>query len=106
MFSSDNGPWYQGSAGRLRGRKGSTYEGGVREPFIARWQGRIPKGRTSNALASTMDVFPTVTRLCGASLPLKPLDGIDIWPFLTAEKHSIDGPPLLYFNVWHLQCAR
>src|SRR5262249_45585014 len=42
MFSSDNGPWYQGSAGNLRGRKGSTYEGGVREPFIARFPGQIP----------------------------------------------------------------
>ena len=44
MFSSDNGPWYQGSPGQLRGRKGSTYEGGVREPFLARFPGRIPRG--------------------------------------------------------------
>jgi len=43
LFSSDNGPWFQGSPGRLRGRKGSTYEGGVREPFLARWTGQIPK---------------------------------------------------------------
>ncbi len=46
MLSSDNGPWYQGSPGRLRGRKGMTYEGGVREPFLARFPGRIPKGST------------------------------------------------------------
>ena len=53
-----------------------------------------------------MDVLPTVTRLCGAALPAKPLDGIDIWPLLDGEKESIDRPPLLYFDNWDLQCAR
>ena len=106
MFSSDNGPWYQGSPGKLRGRKATTYEGGVREPFIARWPGRIPRGRVSDALASMMDVFPTVARLCGGALPSKPLDGIDIWPLLSGEKKSIEREPLLYFDNWDLQCAR
>lgn len=106
MFSSDNGPWYQGSPGKLRGRKNSTYEGGVREPFIARWPGKIHGGRVSNALASMMDVFPTVTRLCNGRLPGKPLDGIDIWPLLTGQQNEISRPPLLYFNLWNLQCAR
>lgn len=106
LFTSDNGPWYQGSPGKLRGRKDTTYEGGVREPFIARWPGRIPKGKIADGLASMMDIFPTVARLCGAPLPHKPLDGIDIWPLLTAEKTSIERPPLLYFNNWDLQCAR
>ena len=55
--------------GKLRGRKNTTYEGGIREPFIARWTGKIPAGRVSNALASMMDVFPTVTKLCGGALP-------------------------------------
>lgn len=106
MFSSDNGPWYQGSPGKLRGRKNTTYEGGVREPFLARWTGSIPAGRTVNGLASMLDVFPTVTRLCGAALPAKPLDGIDIWPLLHGEKDSIERAPLLYFDNWDLQCAR
>ena len=106
MFSSDNGPWYQGSPGKLRGRKNTTYEGGIREPFLARWRGVLPVGRTSNALASMLDIFPTVTRLCGGKLPSKPLDGIDIWPLLDGEKDSIDRPPLLYFDNWDLQCAR
>lgn len=83
MFSSDNGPWYQGSPGRLRGRKGSTYEGGVREPFIARFPGRIPKGTVSRGVAWTIDILPTLARLCSAPLPERPLDGIDIWPLLT-----------------------
>lgn len=106
MFSSDNGPWYQGSPGRLRGRKGSTYEGGIREPFIARWSGHIPKGRVTNALASMMDIFPTVAKLCGGKLPAKPLDGVDIWPLLTGQKTSVERKTLLYFSNWDLQCAR
>jgi arylsulfatase A len=106
MFSSDNGPWYQGSPGKLRGRKGTTYEGGVREPFIARWRGRIPAGRVVNGVASMMDVFPTVARLCGSAMPSKPLDGIDIWPMLHGDSQSIERPPLLYFDNWDLQCAR
>lgn len=106
MFSSDNGPWYQGSPGLLRGRKDSTYEGGVREPFIARWPGKIPAGRVSNALGSMMDVFPTVTKLCNAQMPSKPLDGMDIWPLLEGRAASLERPPLLYFNNWNLQCAR
>jgi arylsulfatase A len=106
MFSSDNGPWYQGSPGKLRGRKNTTYEGGVREPFIARWPKHIPKGRVSDAVCSMMDVFPTVAKLCGAVLPEKPLDGLDIWPILTGRKQQLDRDPLLYFNVWDLQCAR
>jgi len=106
MFSSDNGPWYQGSPGKLRGRKSTTYEGGVREPFIARWTGRIPMGRVANALASMMDIFPTVARLCSGAMPAKPLDGIDIWPLLHGDTESIERPPLLYFDGWDLQCAR
>lgn len=106
MFSSDNGPWYQGSAGKLRGRKNTTYEGGVREPFIAWWPGRISGGRVCDALVSMMDIFPTVARLCGGKLPAKLLDGIDVWPLLAGEKQAIDRPPLLYFDNWDLQCVR
>ena len=106
LFTSDNGPWYQGSPGKLRGRKNTTYEGGVREPFIAAWPGRIPKGRVCNGLASMLDLLPTVVRLCGAALPSKPLDGIDIWPLLSGQKESIEREVLLYFDNWDLQCAR
>ncbi len=106
LFSSDNGPWFQGSPGKLRGRKTTTYEGGVREPFIARWPGQIPAGQVCDAVASLMDVFPTVTRLCGGKLPAKPIDGIDIWPLLSGQVKSIDREVLLYFDNWDLQCAK
>lgn len=106
MFSSDNGPWYQGSPGRLRGRKGTTYEGGVREPFIARFPGRIPARSVCKGVSSTMDILPTLARLCSAALPPKPLDGIDIWPMLSGQKQEIEREALLYFDDWHVQCAR
>ncbi len=106
LFSSDNGPWYQGSPGRLRGRKGSTWEGGVRVPFLARWPGRIPRARVSQALTSMMDVVPTFLKLAGAAPPPKPLDGIDIWPLLSGQRQELEREALLYFDNIHLQCAR
>jgi arylsulfatase len=106
MFSSDNGPWFQGSPGTLRGRKGMTYEGGVREPFLARWPGRIPKGLVSKGVAGTVDILPTLARLCDAPLPSQPLDGIDIWPLLTGKAPQLEREILLYFDGWNVQCAR
>ena len=106
MFTSDNGPWYQGSAGRLRGRKGDTWEGGMREPFIARMPGRIPAGGVSDAVGSLLDIFPTMAKLAGAPLPELPLDGVDLWPAFTGEQATIDRDVLLYFDHWDIQCAR
>lgn len=87
FFTSDNGPWRTqgargGSAGLLRGGKGSTWEGGVREPGIAWWPGRIQPGLTS-ALGSTLDLLPTLVALAGGELPQdRPLDGYDLGPVL------------------------
>jgi arylsulfatase len=106
LFTSDNGPWYQGSAGRLRGRKGETWEGGVRVPFIARCPSRIPAGLVSRAVVSAMDIHPTLTRLSGAALPDRPVDGVDIWPLLSGEKEQVERDLLLYFDYWNMQCAR
>ena len=106
MFSSDNGPWYQGSPGKLRGRKGSTYEGGVREPFIVRFPGKVPAGRVNDSISSMMDVFPTVAKLTGAPLPPKPLDGVDAWPVWTGSRPAVERDALLYFDYVYLQCAR
>lgn len=107
IFSSDNGPWYQGSAGPLRGRKGMTWEGGVRVPCIMRMPGRIPKGRVTDSLTSTLDILPTVAQLCGAAMPTKPIDGINLWPLLSSKTKAIERPDvLLYFDAEFLQCAR
>jgi arylsulfatase A len=106
IFSSDNGPWWQGSQGKLRGRKGETYEGGMREPFIARFPGAIPAGLVSSGVASTMDIFPTVARLAGATLSGNALDGVDIWPLLTGQQDALDRDVFLYFDDVFIQCAR
>ncbi|MGH9721699.1 MAG: sulfatase-like hydrolase/transferase [Bryobacteraceae bacterium] len=106
LFSSDNGPWFVGSPGRLRGRKGMTYEGGVREPFLARLPGRIPKGRVCSGVASALDIFPTIANLCGAVPSKNAVDGIDIWPLLSGQKTELERELLLYFDNVHLQCAR
>ncbi|MBT5927103.1 MAG: sulfatase [Verrucomicrobia bacterium] len=84
FFTSDNGPWLTqgpagGTAGLLREGKGSTWEGGMREPAIAWWPGKIKEGSVSSELASTLDLFPTFLNLAGGS-PLKDLeiDGHDM----------------------------
>lgn len=90
LFTSDNGPWlsygdHAGSAGPLREGKGTTFEGGVREPTIARWPGHVPAGTTCSEFASTIDVLPTIGRLIGARLPDHRIDGLDISPLLLGE---------------------
>lgn len=122
IFTSDNGPWTNmpsrmlvndrvrltdaGSAGPFRGSKGTTWEGGVRVPFIARWKGRIEPGLVSADIASALDILPTVARLTGAALPTDlQLDGLDIGPVLDG-----DGPSprqdLFYFNEGRLEALR
>jgi arylsulfatase len=106
VVTSDNGPWFQGSPGRLRGRKGETYEGGMREPFVAYMPGTIPAGLVSPGVASMLDLLPTFTSIAGAPLPSAPLDGMNIWPLLTGAQHSVSRDLLLYFDDWNVQCAR
>jgi arylsulfatase len=104
LFSSDNGPWYQGTPGPLRGRKGMTWEGGVRVPFIARQPGTVKPG-ASDTLVSLMDVMPTVAAHCGAELKSR-VDGMDIGAILRGTKKQVERDVLLYFDAWNLQCVR
>ena len=102
IFSSDNGPWlsygnHAGSTGPLREGKGTTFEGGVRVPFLARWPGHIPRGLVCREPAMTIDVLPTVARLLGADLPPHPIDGRDIWPLLSGAKDAKSPHEALYF---------
>jgi uncharacterized sulfatase len=83
VFTSDNGPWFGGSTGGLRGMKGSTYEGGFRVPCIARWPGRLPAGQTRDQLAVTMDLFATALAAAGVEPPAdRTIDGQNLLPVL------------------------
>ena len=84
IFTSDNGPWGWanvdgGSSGLLKGNKGSVYEGGYRVPAIAWMPGTIKKGTVSTALASTLDLYPTLIAMTGNEISSKEeLDGLNI----------------------------
>ncbi|MEM6722752.1 MAG: sulfatase [Bacteroidota bacterium] len=81
LFTSDNGPWFKGSAGDFRGRKGQSYEGGFRVPFIAKWPDRIPAGTTCDAAVMNFDVFPTLLDIAGLENPSdRIIDGKDLQP--------------------------
>lgn len=69
IVSSDNGPWYLGDAGNQRGRKGNTFEGGMRVPFLAHWPARIEGGRTEAAMAMGVDLMPTLLDLLELPAP-------------------------------------
>jgi arylsulfatase len=106
MFTSDHGPWYQGSTGGLRQRKGEIFEGGVRVPLLARFPGAIPAGQTGKTLTTSLDFLPTIAAFTGAALPPNPLDGIDISPLLRGWQTSLTRDAFLYFNDVELQAAR
>ncbi len=104
LFTSDNGPWlsygdHAGSAGPLREGKGTTWEGGQREPTIAYWPGRIPAGSSQDAVAGTIDVLPTFAHLANVALPEKKIDGKNIWPLLSGDA-SATSPHEAFYYYW------
>ncbi|MGZ4963642.1 MAG: sulfatase family protein [Limisphaerales bacterium] len=89
FFTSDNGPWYGGSTGGLRGMKGNTWDGGIREPMIAWLPGKIPAGHVSHEPAIMMDLFTTSLVTCGIGIPQdRYIDGKNIMPLLTSKAAS------------------
>jgi arylsulfatase A-like enzyme len=112
VFTSDNGPWLTkgadgGSAGPLRGGKGSTWEGGVRVPTLAWWPGRIPAGSVNDAVAATIDLLPTFVALAGGTVPATPvIDGRDITPILLGQSKESAREAHYYFASYDLQAVR
>jgi arylsulfatase A-like enzyme len=104
FFTSDNGPWLAfkqegGSAGLLRDGKGATWEGGMREPAIAWWPGTVPAGRTTAAVATTMDLLPTAFHLAGVELPQdRVLDGQNMLPVLKGEVDQLHDEVVYYLR--------
>jgi arylsulfatase A len=100
IFTSDNGPWFEGSSGPFRDRKGgAAWDGGYRVPFIARQPGKLPAGTVSNALSSNLDLLPTLLSLAGKpAVADRELDGRDIAGVLTAGGASPHEEIVLFNN--------
>jgi arylsulfatase A len=111
FFTSDNGPWLiknqaGGSAGPLRDGKGSSYEGGMREPGIAWWPKHIQPGVVTHELASSMDLFPTIMKFTGAPmLSDRPYDGFDMSGILFGKGKDL-REVMFYYNGSELYAAR
>lgn len=113
MFSSDNGPTYNGgtdseffqSAGPLRGLKGSLYEGGIRVPLIARWPGRIEPGTMTGHISAFWDLLPTITDLSGLETSAE-CDGISFLPTLLGREGKQKGHGYLYWEYQGKQALR
>ncbi|MFT3883550.1 MAG: sulfatase [Gemmatales bacterium] len=111
MFSSDNGPWlsygnHGGSSGGLREGKGTTFEGGQREPFLARWPGIIPAGLVCHEPCMTIDILPTLAQITGARLPEHKIDGLSILPLMTKPGATSPHDVLYYYWNGELQAVR
>lgn len=105
FWCTDNGPEgrrpWRGSAGPWRGFYNSVMEGGIRTPCVVRWPARIPRGQSSYEIVSEMDLFPTIAAAAGAPdiVPAdRPIDGIDVLPFLEGERSTSGRESVLYFT--------
>jgi len=110
LLTSDNGPWYQGSAGALRGRKGQSYEGGFRVPFIAVWPGQLDAGVVLDTPAMNIDIFPTLLHAAGLKNPLdRTIDGIDLLALMRQEADATrqaQERPLFFFHEFDVEAVR
>ncbi|MBX3485526.1 sulfatase [Phenylobacterium sp.] len=99
-FTSDNGPWFEGSSGPFRDRKGGgAWDGAFRVPFVARLPGRIPAGTVAGGLASNLDILPTLLSLAGLPAPAGvELDGLDVSAQLTTGQGPAHEEILLFNN--------
>nr|WP_321357151.1 sulfatase [uncultured Draconibacterium sp.] len=110
IFTSDNGPWLLfnengGSAGLLRGGKGGTYEGGMREPTVFWGPGMVDPGVVSE-LGTTMDLLPTFCKMAGVELPDDRIyDGYDITSVIT-EKAKSPREEVFYYAGTQLYAVR
>jgi len=104
LVTSDNGPWlsygdHAGTTQGLREGKGTTFEGGVRVPALARFPGRIPAGRVVEEPLMTIDVLPTLAEIVGAELPELSIDGRSAWDLFQAKPNA--SSPQEYYGLWY-----
>ena len=105
VYFHDNGPNGVRWNGDMRGRKGSTDEGGVRSPLLVRWPARIPRGRVVDRIAGAIDLLPTLADCSGIPIPPaagKPLDGRSLKPLLVDSPKAarVEWPDRSIFSHW------
>ena len=108
IFTSDNGSRndFGESNGPLRGTKGTTWEGGQRVPFIVNWPGHIAPS-VSDGLMASLDLYPTLARLCGAVIPTdRIIDGIDATGLLTGNTEESPRDTFFYYMCNYLEAVR
>lgn len=112
VFTSDNGPELKdiemgGEQGPLKCGKGTTYEGGVREPAIFWWPSIINPHSISESLGSTLDLFTTIIRLAGGNVPSdRQIDGIDLTQLLTQDTNTSPRDLFFYYSGLYLMATR
>ena len=105
IFTSDNGPHHEGghrpdffnSSGAVRGLKRDLYDGGIREPFVIQWKGKIQPSAVTEHIAAFWDILPTFAELAGAKTPDN-LDGISLVPTLLGDPDSQKSHEYLYWE--------
>lgn len=104
LYFSDNGPNGYRFNGGMRGKKGMTYEGGLRSPCLIRYPKSIPAGSTVRQIASAIDLLPTLADLAGLKFESpKPLDGISVAPLL--RQQPVDWAERLIFSTWNRKAS-
>jgi len=108
LFTSDNGGTGGSSNEPLRGNKGSTWEGGMREPTLAWWPGKIPANTTCDEIATTMDLLPTFAIFAGGKVPKdRVIDGRNIAPLLLGRANAKSPhQAFFYYKGNDLQAVR
>ena len=108
VATSDNGPWFQGSGGGVRGRKMDVFEGGTRVPWIVRWPERVAAGQVLDTPITGLDLFPTMLDAVGLPAPGdRVLDGESLLPLLAGEEaRGMEEREVWYFQIGVLRAVR
>ena len=107
VFTSDNGPWFEGSPGVLRGRKGQTYEGGYRVPCVVHWPGIVARGRVCSQPVMNLDLYPTFLSLAGLALPDdRIIDGVNVAALFTDPEIEPSRKAIYFYHYDLLEGVR
>jgi arylsulfatase A-like enzyme len=111
IFGSDNGPEFRrpwrGTAGIWQGTYHTSMEGALRVPFMVRWPGRVAPGGVTNEIVHITDLYPTLARITGATVPAdRPIDGVDQLDFFLGQRAKSSREGFVYYIKDELRAAK